>query len=73
MFLLQRVVDAIARNNNQVTAATDNHESGHVHFFTRRQLRRLFADCSLSVARRRRKFSCRATYRAHVGTVKTHY
>lgn len=51
MFRLQRVVDAIARNSNQVTAATDNHESGHVQFFTRRQLRRLFTDCSLSVAR----------------------
>lgn len=48
---LQRVVDAIAKNSNQVTAATDNHESGHVQFFTRRQLRRLFADCSLSVVR----------------------
>lgn len=51
IFRLQRVVEAIARNSNQVTAATDNHESGHVQFFTRRQLRRLFADCSLSVAR----------------------
>jgi ubiquinone biosynthesis O-methyltransferase len=51
MFRLQRVVDAIARNSKQVTAATDNHESGHVQFFTRRQLRRLFADCSLTVAR----------------------
>ena len=51
MFRLQRVVDAIAKNSNQVTAATDNHESGHVQFFTRRQLRRLFADFSLSVAR----------------------
>jgi ubiquinone biosynthesis O-methyltransferase len=50
-FRLQRVVDAIARNSKQVTAATDNHESGHVQFFTRRQLRRLFADCSLSVVR----------------------
>ena len=51
MFHLQRVIDVIARNNTQVTAATDNHESGHVQFFTRRQLRRLFADCSLSVFR----------------------
>jgi hypothetical protein len=49
MFRLQRVVDVIARNSNQVTAATDNHASGHVQFFTRRQLRRLFADCSLSI------------------------
>ena len=45
MFHLQRVIDVIARNNTQVTAATDNHESGHVQFFTRRQSRRLFADC----------------------------
>jgi ubiquinone biosynthesis O-methyltransferase len=51
IFRLQRVVDAIARNNNQVTAATDNHASGHVQFFTRRQLQHLFADCSLYVAR----------------------
>jgi ubiquinone biosynthesis O-methyltransferase len=51
MLRLQSVVDALARNNNQVTAATDNHESGHVQFFTRRQLRRLFADCCLYIAR----------------------
>ena len=51
MFRLQRIVDAVARNSKQVIAATDNHESGHVQFFTRRQLRRLFAECSLSVAR----------------------
>lgn len=50
-FRLKRVVDALARNNNQVTAGTDNHESGHVQFFTRGQLRRLFANCSLSVAK----------------------
>jgi ubiquinone biosynthesis O-methyltransferase len=50
MLRLQRVVDAIAKDSNQVSAATDNHESGHVQFFTRRQLRRLFAECSLSVA-----------------------
>jgi len=50
MLRLQRVVDVIAKNSNQVTAGTDNHDSGHVQFFTRRQLRRLFAECSLSVA-----------------------
>ena len=49
MFRLQRVVDVLSGHSNQVTAATDNHENGHVQFFTRRQLRRLFADCSLSV------------------------
>jgi SAM-dependent methyltransferase len=51
MFRLQRVVDAIARNGNQAMAGTDNHESGHVQFFTRRRLRRLFAECSLSVTK----------------------
>jgi ubiquinone biosynthesis O-methyltransferase len=51
VFRLQRIVDVVARNSKQVIAATDNHESGHVQFFTRRQLRRLFAECSLSVAR----------------------
>jgi ubiquinone biosynthesis O-methyltransferase len=49
MFRLQRIVDVLAKNSKQVIAATDNHESGHVQFFTRRQLRRLFAECSLSV------------------------
>ena len=49
VFHLQRFVDAVAGNSKQVTAATDNHESGHVQFFTRGQLRRLFAECSLSV------------------------
>ena len=51
VFRLQRIVDAVARNSKQVIAATDNHESGHVQFFTRGQLRRLFGGCSLSVAR----------------------
>jgi 2-polyprenyl-3-methyl-5-hydroxy-6-metoxy-1,4-benzoquinol methylase len=50
VFRLQRVVDALVRNGKEVIAATDNHESGHVQFFTRRQLRHLFAECSLSVA-----------------------
>jgi 2-polyprenyl-3-methyl-5-hydroxy-6-metoxy-1,4-benzoquinol methylase len=49
MLRLQRLVEAVAKNSRQAVAATDNHESGHVQFFTRRRLRRLFADCSLSV------------------------
>jgi 2-polyprenyl-3-methyl-5-hydroxy-6-metoxy-1,4-benzoquinol methylase len=48
---LQRIVDALAKNAGEVVAATDNHESGHVQNFTRRQLRRLFADCSLTIFR----------------------
>lgn len=48
---LQRIVDALAKNNREIVAATDNHESGHVQSFTRRRLRRLFAECSLTVFR----------------------
>lgn len=48
---LQRIVDALAKNNREIVAATDNHESGHVQSFTRRRLRRLFAECSLAVFR----------------------
>lgn len=47
---LQRIVDALAGSGKQqVVAATDNHDSGHVQFFTRRRLQRLFDECSLSV------------------------
>ncbi|HWT02299.1 MAG TPA: methyltransferase domain-containing protein [Pyrinomonadaceae bacterium] len=48
---LQRVVDRLAKNGREVAAATDNHASGHVQFFTRRRLRQLFAECSLAVFR----------------------
>jgi ubiquinone biosynthesis O-methyltransferase len=48
---LQRIVDALAKNSHEIVAATDNHESGHVQSFTRRRLRRLFAECSLTVFR----------------------
>lgn len=48
---LQRVVDALSKNKREIVAATDNHESGHVQSFTRRRLRRLFAECSLTVFR----------------------
>jgi 2-polyprenyl-3-methyl-5-hydroxy-6-metoxy-1,4-benzoquinol methylase len=46
---LQRAVDALVRNNREVVAATDNHECGHVQFFTRRRLFRLFEQCGLQV------------------------
>ncbi len=48
---LQRVVDALVSNKNEVVGATDNLESGHVQFFTRKRLRRLFAECGLVVMR----------------------
>jgi SAM-dependent methyltransferase len=44
---LQKVVDVLARHKNEVLGGTDNQESGHVQFFTRRRLRRLFATCDL--------------------------
>ena len=51
IFRLQRIVDALAKKSREIVAATDNHESGHVQSFTRRRLRRLFAECSLTVFR----------------------
>jgi 2-polyprenyl-3-methyl-5-hydroxy-6-metoxy-1,4-benzoquinol methylase len=48
---LQKVVDALARNSRPVMAATDNHESGHVQFFTRGRLFELFRQCGLVVFR----------------------
>ena len=48
---LQKAVDALARNNREVVAATDNHECGHVQFFTRRRLFRLFKQCRLAIVR----------------------
>lgn len=44
---LQRVVDALAKNSRQVLGSTDNMESGHIQFFTRSRLQRLFRDCGL--------------------------
>jgi len=47
----QRIVDALAKGNQEIIAATDNQADGHVQFFTRRRLLRLFEQCSLSVFR----------------------
>lgn len=51
MLRLERLVHRLARSSAQVMAATDNHDNGHVQFFTRSRLRRLFDECSLSVFR----------------------
>jgi SAM-dependent methyltransferase len=48
---LQRLVDALAKNNRVVMGSTDNMESGHIQFFTRRRLLRLFDGCGLSLFR----------------------
>ena len=44
---LQRVVDKLARHKSEPLGSTDNHESGHVQFFTRSRLKRLFRACGL--------------------------
>jgi len=48
---LQTIVDAVARGDRQVLASTENHESGHVQFFTRRRLQRLFKQFQLKIVR----------------------
>lgn len=48
---MQRVVDKLAANQSQVMASTDNDESGHIQFFTRRRLYRIFRECELTVWR----------------------
>ncbi|HKS27609.1 MAG TPA: methyltransferase domain-containing protein [Pyrinomonadaceae bacterium] len=45
---LQRVVDAFANSSRDVLGSTDNTESGHIQFFTRRRLHRLFDACGLA-------------------------
>lgn len=49
---LQKAVDALARNNREVIAATDNHDCGHVQFFTLGRLFRLFKQSRLEIVRR---------------------
>lgn len=43
---LQQLVDRFARQR-EILSATDNHESGHIQFFTRSRLRSLFKDAGL--------------------------
>jgi hypothetical protein len=45
---LQKIVDTLAEQR-AVTGATDNQENGHIQFFTRKRLRRLFEAAGLSV------------------------
>jgi len=44
---LQRVVNKLARNSRAPLSSTDNHESGHIQFFTRSRLKHLFKACGL--------------------------
>lgn len=47
----ERVVRALARNKISPVGATDNHSSGHIQFFTRQQLFKIFAACGLELWR----------------------
>ena len=48
---LQFVVNALARNSQDVLGATENQECGHVQFFTQERLERLFSDYHLTIIR----------------------
>lgn len=48
---LQRVVDKLASNKSEVLGSTDNSDSGHVQFFTRARLYKIFRECGLTVWR----------------------
>lgn len=46
---LQRLVDLVARKKDEVMGATENLASGHIQFFTRKRLLRLFNKCGLAI------------------------
>ncbi len=48
---MQHLVDRLATNKSPVLGSTDNDDSGHVQFFTRRRLYRMFRECGLTVWR----------------------
>jgi ubiquinone biosynthesis O-methyltransferase len=48
---LQNVVNALAKHSHEVLGGTENHECGHVQFFTRRSLQRVFTEYRLTVIR----------------------
>ena len=48
---MQTVVDKLASNKFKVMSATDNDDSGHIQFFTRGRLNKIFRECGLTVWR----------------------
>lgn len=46
---LERLVNALAKNSDKPLGSTDNESSGHIQFFTRRRLHRIFDECGLRV------------------------
>jgi SAM-dependent methyltransferase len=47
----QTLINLLAKNSPPALGATDNDASGHIQFFTRRQLHGIFAACGLAVWR----------------------
>ncbi|HKO62704.1 MAG TPA: methyltransferase domain-containing protein [Pyrinomonadaceae bacterium] len=48
---MQRLVDKLASNRSKVLGSTENSDSGHIQFFTRKRLYRIFRECGLTVWR----------------------
>ena len=48
---MQRLVDRLVSHKSDVLGSTDNEESGHIQFFTRSRLYRIFRECGLTVWR----------------------
>jgi len=48
---LQKIVDKLVRQKHEVLGSTNNCECGHVQFFTRSRLARLFDECDLALLR----------------------
>lgn len=48
---IERVVKALVKDDTKPLGSTDNEASGHIQFFTRQRLYRIFAECGLKVWR----------------------
>ena len=48
---MERIVNTLVKNETQPIGSTDNEASGHIQFFTRQRLHRIFAECGLEVWR----------------------
>jgi 2-polyprenyl-3-methyl-5-hydroxy-6-metoxy-1,4-benzoquinol methylase len=48
---LQSLINRVVQNGHEVVASTENHDCGHVQFFTWRSIHRLFVVCNLELLR----------------------
>lgn len=48
---MERVMNSLVKNNTKPLGSTDNEASGHIQFFTRQRLHKIFAECGLKVWR----------------------